>query len=169
MTLTFEDLPTSPKQHLRARLQAPASRRGLLRGAVLGGIGVAFGTFTLINRGASIASAAYFQDYTDTSSGPCDTYASGHTENGIQCGPSTMCRDRSCCWSYHHGAGNRVGWHKLAPGRNGTYYLHRPDACYQSRYDSWHWKFSDGNTYRCSDGFTCSSAGCYKTICPWVV
>ncbi|MBA2695502.1 MAG: hypothetical protein ACR2FV_16595 [Ornithinimicrobium sp.] len=169
MTLSYDDLPTAPKEHLRARLQAPASRRGLLRGAVLGGIGLALGTFTLINRGAERASAAYFLDYTDTSSGPCDSYASGHTENGIQCGPSTMCRDRSCCWRYHNGAGNRIGWHKLAPGRGSAYYLHRPDACYQSRYDSWHWKFSDGNTYRCSDGWTCSSAGCYKSICPWVV
>ncbi|MCE0486117.1 hypothetical protein [Ornithinimicrobium sediminis] len=169
MPLTYDDLPAADTGHLQSRLRHPVSRRGVLRTAWLGGVGLAFGAFALVNRGVSSAGAAYFQDWTSTTTGPCATYAAGHTEEGIQCGPSAMCLDRQCCWRYHHGAGNRVGWHKEAPGRGGTYYLHRPDACYQSTYDSWHWKFSDGNTYRCSDGWTCSSAGCYRSICPWVV
>lgn len=169
MPVSFDDLPVASRDHLRARLRQPLSRRGVLKTAWLGGIATAFGAFTLINQGASRASAAYFQDYTDTSSGPCATYAAGHTEDGIQCGPSAMCLDQRCCWRHQNGAGNRTGWHREAPGRSGSYYLHRPDACWQSTYDSWHWKFRDGFTYRCSDGFTCSSSGCYKSICPWVV
>lgn len=169
MTQLYDDLPASSPSRLQARLRRPTSRRSVVRTAWLGGVGLAFGGFALINRGADRASAAYFEDWTNTSSGPCATYASGHTENGIQCGPSAMCRDESCCWRYSSAAGNQSGWHKKAPGRRGSYYLHRPDGCYQSRYDSWHWRFSDGNTYRCSDGFTCSAGGCYKSICPWVV
>lgn len=169
MGLTFDDLPVVPGDRLRDRLQQPVSRRGVVRTAWALGVGAALGGLSLVNRTVAPAEAGYFSDWTSTTTGPCATYASNHTEDGIQCGPSAMCLDESCCWRYDSGAGNRAGWHREAPGRGTTYYLYRPDACYRGTYDSWHWKFSDGLTYRCSDGFTCGPAGCYKSICPWVV
>lgn len=168
MSLTFEDLPEVDAGHIRGRLRPP-SRRNVLRGLAIGGVGLAFGVFSAVNRGADEAEAAYFKDWKDTSSGPCKSYARKHTERGIRCGPSTMCKDQRCCWKYFPGADNKVGWHKRAPGIKGTYYLHRPDACWAGSYDSWRWKFSDGKTYRCSDGWTCRDGSCYKTICPWAV
>ncbi|WP_114201792.1 hypothetical protein [Janibacter anophelis] len=174
MTIRFDDLPEADQGLLRSRLVAvPRTRRGVLRTVLGAGSAVALGTFTLINNGAQRAAAAtYFNDWTSTSSGPCGAggYASGHTEAGATCGPSTPCYDRTCCWKYHNGAGNRVGWHTQGPGRGSRYYTHRPDACYAGTYDSWHWRFSDGRTYRCSDGWTCSTTGgCYRSICPWAV
>lgn len=175
MTMRFDDLPEADQQHLTARLMAVrGSRRGLFRSALVAGSAVAFGTFALINTGAQRAGAAtgYFKDWTSTSTGPCAPggYASGHTEAGAKCGPSTPCYDKTCCWKYHDGAGNKVGWHTQGPGRGTTYYTHRPDACWAGTYDSWHWRFSDGRTYRCSDGWTNStSGGSYRSICPWAV
>jgi hypothetical protein len=169
--LDFERLPVADQDTLRRRLLPRPSRRGLLKAAVYGGIGASLGAFTVVNLAAGRAEAAYFSDYTDHTSGPCGSggYASGHTEAGLKCGPSTMCTDLSCCWKYRSGAGNLVGWHKNAPGTAG-YFLHRPDSCWSGTYDSWRWKFSDGVVYRCSDGWTCSPSGsCYKSICPWPV
>ncbi len=174
MTLRFEDLPEADPADLRARLVAtPRSRRSFFASAFGVGVGVALGGFAMINTGTEKARASgYFNDWTNTSAGPCAPggYASGHTEAGIKCGPSTPCYDESCCWKYHDGAGNRVGWHKHAPGAGRTYFTHRPDDCYSGTYDSWHWRFSDGHTYRCSDGWVCqTSGGCYRSICPWAV
>lgn len=169
MTLRYEDLPEADDKHLRARLQASPSRRGLLKAAAYGGMGLAFGAFSLVNRSAQPAEAAYFKDYTDTKSGPCATYARNHTERGLKCGPSAMCSDLRCCWRYRTAAGNLRGWHKQAPAVSGTHYLFRPDACWGGTYDSWQWKFSDGRTYRCSDGWTCRNGSCLRTICPWAV
>lgn len=167
--VTFAELPVADASHLRKRLRPKPSRRTFM-GSVLGaGTAVGLGSLFLLNQAADTAQAAYWQDWTDTSTGPCATYAKDHTENGIQCGPSPMCTTRSCCWKYRNGAGNLVGWHKNAPGSTG-YYMHRPDQCWNGTYDSWHWKFSDGYTYRCSDGWTCSSSGaCSKSICPWAL
>lgn len=166
--IRFDDLPEADTARLRERLRDRPDRRGFL-GRVLGaGAVVGLGSLALVNRGTERAEAAYFQDWTDTANGPCATYARDHTERGIQCGPSPMCRDQACCWRYRSGAGNLVAWHKHAPGI-GRYYLHRPDDCWAGGYDSWHWKFSDGNTWRCSDGWTCSGGSCVATICPWIV
>lgn len=167
--VSFADLPVSDPGHLRQRLRPRPSRRTFL-GSVLGaGTAVGLGSLFLVNRAADTAQAAYWQDWTGTTTGPCATYALEHTENGIQCGVSQMCLSLACCWKYRNGAGNVVGWHKSAPGSAG-YYVHRPDECWNGTYDSWHWKFSDGFTYRCSDGWTCSTSGsCFKSICPWVV
>jgi hypothetical protein len=171
MNIRFDDLPEVDEEHVRSRLIAtPRTRRRFLGMAFGAGAAVAFGAFALINATAEKVEAAYYNDWTDTSSGPCapGNYASNHTEEGRKCGPSTPCYDGTCCWRYRNGAGNRVGWHKHAPGRSG-YYLHRPNECWGS-YDAWHWRFSDGNTYRCSDGWTCSGGGsCYRSICPWAV
>jgi hypothetical protein len=171
MTIRFDQLPVGDESRLRTLLQpTPTTRRRFLGGVLKAGTGLALGAFAAINMATERAAAAYFDDYADTSSGPCTSYASNHTESGIKCGPSTVCGDGSCCWRYRSGAGNRVGWHKHAPGPGGVYFLHRPDECWASTYDAWRWKFSDGNTYRCSDGYTCSSSGsCYKSICAWAV
>ena len=171
-TISFDDLPEADPQRLRKRLRPRPSRRRFMGTVLAGGAAVGLTSLAMVNRAADSAQAAYWQDWTSTSTGPCDPvtgYARNHTENGIKCGPSPMCTTQSCCWKYRSGAGNLVGWHKSAPGSTG-YYLHRPDACYQGTYDSWHWKFSDGKTYRCSDGWTCSASGsCSKSICPWAV
>lgn len=169
--LRFDDLPVVDQDRIRSRFRIRPTRRGLLKGAVYGGIGTALAALGAVNLGAGRAEAAYFQDWTNHTTGPCGPggYASGHTEAGLKCGPSAMCTDLACCWRYRNGAGNLVGWHKNAPGSTG-YYTHRPDDCWQGTYDSWQWKFSDGNTYRCSDGWTCSASGaCSKSICPWAV
>ncbi|GGK58119.1 hypothetical protein [Ornithinimicrobium pekingense] len=165
----FADLPVADAGHLRRRLRPRPTRRTFL-GSVLGaGTAVGLGSLFLLNRAAETARAAYWLDWTSTTTGPCASYARDHTENGIQCGVSQMCLTLSCCWKYRNGAGNVVGWHKNAPGSAG-YYVHRPDECWNGTYDSWHWRFSDGRTYRCSDGWTCSPSGsCFKSICPWVV
>ncbi|WP_370891867.1 hypothetical protein [Janibacter sp. GXQ6167] len=168
----FTDLPEVDPQHIRERMMpARASRRGLIRGVLGAGAVAALGGLSLVNSSSEKAYAAYFEDWTNTKTGPCAPggYASGHTERGWKCGPSTPCYNLSCCWRYRSGAGNRVGWHKQGPGLKG-YFLHRPDACWAGKYDSWHWRFSDGKTYRCSDGWTCSSSGsCFRSICPWAV
>lgn len=168
-SVRFEDLPVVDSDRIRSRFQVRPSRRGVLKAAVYGGIATSLGAFGMINYSAGRAEAAYFQDWTDHTAGPCAPggYASGHTEAGLKCGPSAMCADLSCCWKYRNGAGNVVGWHKQGPGP-GKYYLFRPDSCWQGTYDSWRWKFSDGVVYRCADGFTCSPSGsCFKSICPW--
>lgn len=165
----FADLPVADGAYLRKRLRP--SRRTFLSSVLGAGAAVGLGSLFLVNRATDSAQAAYWQDWTSTNTGPCHPvtgYARNHTEQGIMCGPSPMCTSRSCCWKYRNGAGNRVGWHKNAPGSSG-WYTHRPDDCFQGTYDSWHWKFSDGNTYRCSDGWTCNSSGCSKSICPWAV
>ncbi|MDO5503038.1 MAG: twin-arginine translocation signal domain-containing protein [Actinomycetia bacterium] len=167
--LRFADLPVADRDAVQARLRPRPTRRGVLKGALVGGIGAALAAFGAINLGASRAEAAYFQDWTNHTTGPCAPggYASGHTEAGLKCGNSAMCLDLSCCWKYRHGTGNLVGWHKNGPGRSG-YFLFRPDECWMGTYDSWRWKFSDGVVYRCSDGFTCSPSGsCFRSICPW--
>jgi hypothetical protein len=167
--IRFADLPAADEHRLRARLRPRPSRRTFVGSVLGGGAAIGLASLALVNRAADTARAAYWQDWTNTSTGPCATYARDHTERGIQCGPSPMCRNQRCCWKYRNGAGNIVGWHKHAPGSAG-YYLHRPDDCWNSTYDSWHWRFSDGNTWRCSDGWTCSPGGsCSKSICPWVV
>ena len=165
---TFDDLPEVDPQHIRARMMP--SRRSLMRGAVGGAIAAALGGLSIVN-GTSQRAYSYFKDWTNASAGPCapGNYASGHTEAGAKCGPSTPCYDGSCCWRYRAGAGNRVGWHKEGPAMSG-YFLHRPDACWAGTYDSWQWRFSDGKTYRCSDGWTVSPAGSsFRSICPWAV
>lgn len=167
--IRFDDLPEADTSRLRERLRDRPTRRGFLTRVLGAGTVVGLGSLAWVNRGTERAEAAYFQDWTSTTTGPCATYASGHTEAGIQCGPSAMCLDQSCCWRYRSSAGNLVAWHKRGPGI-GRYFLHRPDDCWQGVYDSWHWKFSDGHTWRCSDGWTCSPGGsCVPTICPWIV
>lgn len=119
---TFAELPEADQAQLRRRLAGEARpRRTLLRMAGGAAMGAAFGSLGLVNRLADRAQAAYFTDYTDEHSGPCDSYASNHTEEGRKCGPSTPCNDYSCCWKYRDGAGNEVGWHQHAPNRSGYF------------------------------------------------
>ena len=168
MTIRFDELPTSDEEAIRQRFRP--SRRGLLKTLAAGGMALGLGALTWVNDQGVSAEAAYFKDYKDTGSGPCTSYARLHTEHGLRCGPSTICSGYACCWKYASGADNQKGWHRRAPGIGGSYYLHRPDQGWSGGYDSWRWKFSDGKTYRCSDGYTCSSKGsCYKSICPWSV
>lgn len=166
--IRFEDLPEADTARLRDRMRDKPSRRGFLARVLGVGAVAGLGALALVNRGTEKAQASYFLDWTNIQTGPCATYASGHNERGIQCGDSVMCLDLSCCWQYRSGAGNLVAWHKAGPGVN-RYFLHRPDQCWSGGYDSWHWKFTDGHTYRCSDGWTCTGGNCIATICPWAI
>jgi hypothetical protein len=157
--LSLESIPTLNGRGARELTRdSSASRRSFLKlGAVAaGGVGLAYlGLFR-----AGPASAAYYDDWTSTSSGPCGAgnYASGHTEAGIRCGPSYVCD--TCCGS--------DGWHR-SDVAGGIVYSQRPDECWAGVYDAWHWSFSDGHTYRCSDGYASSQVTTTKTICPWAV
>jgi hypothetical protein len=90
-----------------------------------------------------------------------------------KCGPSSTCHSLSCCHSggstvsgeAQHDTGNKYGWHKWGGGS--VWYGQRPNQCKSGGWDSWRWA-QNGVTYGCSDGYTCSSSGCYMSICPWV-
>jgi hypothetical protein len=169
MTMTYSEIPVTDERLSRARIKAPAAgRRTVLRAGVAVLTGAAFGVLDAVN--ATVAKAVYFQDYTNTGAGPCDPdtgYARRHTENGIKCGPSIVCT--ACCWTSNDSGSNRKGWHRTGEVRP-VEYSQRPDQCWSGTYDSWRWRFSDGNTYRCSDGYRyTNSTGTQKTICPWSV
>jgi hypothetical protein len=164
----FADVPVADERLTRSRTRPPAaSRRMIFRTGVAVATAAAFGVLEVVN--SAVARAKYFQDFTDTNAGPCapGNYASQHTENGIKCGPSLVCTE--CCWSDDHTPENRTGWHRtgeVQPVR----YFHRPDECWAGVFESWRWRFSDGNTYRCSDGYRFTNpTGTVKTICPWAV
>ena len=159
MSVTFDSLPAVSRRDVQFLVKSQLSRRTLISTmAVLAG--TAFTTAGSFFRAAP-ANAGYFDDWTSTNSGPCGPgqYASGHTENGIKCGPSYA--DPWYCGAW--------GWHDSGP--RGSYYLaYRPDQCWGGVYDSWRWTFSDGNTYRCSDGYLYTPwGGAIPTICPWAV
>ena len=166
--LKFDAVPIADERVLyeRTKPESPTRRR-VLKSSLGVATAVAFGTLHTIN--ASVAKAAtYLQDWTSTTTGPCGSgnYASQHTENGLRCGPSQMCS--ACCWSAANSGSNRRGWHRT--GADGaTEYSWRYDQCWSGTYDSWRWKFSDGNTWRCSDGYRFNSSGSTKTICPYIV
>ena len=169
MTLKFADIPITGERLSLKRISPPAASRRLLLGTGFAvATAAAFGVLEAVNKG--VARAAYFQDYTSTTTGPCNPtsgYARNHTENGIKCGPSLVCT--ACCWTGSSGGGNQTGWHRTGEVRP-VEYFQRPDECYQGVYDSWRWRFSDGRTYRCSDGYRyTNSTGTVKTICPWAV
>ncbi len=168
MTLKFSDVPVSDQRHSLQRTRPPRpGRRAILKGSLGAATAAAFGVLTTVN--STVARAGYFDDYTSTTAGPCNPttgYARRHTENGLKCGPSQMCS--ACCWTTANSGANKQGWHRT--GASGaTEYSHRPDQCWAGTYDSWRWKFSDGNTYRCSDGYRFNSSGSTRTICPYSV
>jgi hypothetical protein len=168
MTMSFADIPVTDEGVTKARLRTPAaSRRAVLRTGVAMVTGAAFSTLEVVN--SAVAKAAYFQDWTSTTTGPCaaGNYASNHTENGIKCGPSMVCT--GCCWTAANSGSNRTGWHRTG-GARPLVFSQRPDQCWSGTYDSWRWQFSDGRTYRCSDGYRYTIlTGTVKTICPWAV
>lgn len=168
MTMSYADIPVTDERIARARLRTPAaSRRAILRAGVAVATGAAFSALELVN--SAVAKAAYFQDWTNASTGPCASgnYASSHTENGLKCGPSLVCT--ACCWTGASSGSNRTGWHRTGEV-SPVEYSQRPDQCWSGTYDSWRWRFSDGRTYRCSDGYRyTNSTGTVKTICPWSV
>jgi hypothetical protein len=168
VAINYADIPISDERVTEARTKpVAASRRVVLRAGFTAASAAALGVFDLINSGVARA-AEYFQDWTSTTTGPCGpgNYASDHTENGIKCGPSLLCTD--CCWTDADTTTNRAGWHRVGDVASVGYYQ-RPNQCWNSTYDSWRWKFSDGKTYRCSDGYRHVAAGTLKTICPWAV
>ena len=169
MTISYAEIPVTDERVSRSRIRPPAaSRRALLRTGVAVATGAAFGVLDAVN--SAVAKAAYFQDFTSTTTGPCHPttgYARRHTEDGIKCGPSLVCT--ACCWTAASAGANRQGWHRTGAIRP-VQYSQRPDQCWSGTYDSWRWKFSDGRTYRCSDGYRYTdSTGTVKTICPWSV
>jgi hypothetical protein len=163
----FADLPQIPEADALHRTRPPApGRRVLLRTLAGAATAVAFGALETVN--AAVARAAYFHEYKDTKAGPCGPhgYAHLHTEHGLRCGPSQICP--TCCWSQPSTRFNRTGWHR-AGAVGSTFYAQRPNQCWAGTYEAWRWKFSDGRTYRCSDGYRFTDAGATKTICPWSV
>ena len=167
MSIGFDDLPLAPEADAIRRTRPPLpGRRAVLRGAAGTATAAAFGVLGTVN--AVVAKAAYFQEYTNTKAGPCGPtgYAHLHTEHGLRCGPSTICP--TCCWTLPSTRFNRTGWHRTGvAGR--TQYTQRPNQCWAGQYEGWRWKFSDGRTYRCSDGYSFTDRGASKTICPWSV
>ena len=167
MALGFADIPVVDERLSQLRTRQPTpGRRMLLRTAFTAATAAAFGVLDMVN--SAVARAAYFQDWINVSTGPCapGNYASGHTENGLKCGPSLICV--ACCWTGATTLVNRMGWHRTGAVPP-VEYFQRPDQCWSGSYDSWHWEFSDRRTYRCSDGYRSTSAGTVKTICPWDV
>ena len=182
MKLTFETLPTISIRDV-SRRSRPASlgRRAFVRQVSVGLSTLAFAylSFWDIKQAIAADDGKYYREWKNTKTGPCSSYASNHTEDGLKCGPSyassTYCWTESSTTSGEAKAntGNQRGWHKWGWGHGQTYYLQRPDQCWSSSsgsdYDSWRWVFSDGVTYGCSDGWVCHLAvGWYmKTICPY--
>jgi hypothetical protein len=167
VTVRFEDLPEVAEGEFLRRTRPPLpSRRLALQGAVGAATAVAFGVLQTVN--AAVAKAAYFQEYTQLHAGPCAPggYADRDDAKGLRCGPSQICP--SCCWTLAGTRFNRTGWHRT--GTVGSVqYTQRPNQCWAGTYDAWRWKFRDGRTYRCSDGYRFTDAGATKTICPWSV
>jgi hypothetical protein len=169
VAMKFADIPIADARISRSRTRPPAgSRRMVLRTGFTVATAAALGVLDAVN--SAVARAAYFQDFTSTSTGPCHPttgYARNHSENGIRCGPSVVCT--GCCWTAANTSTNRTGWHRVGDVSPVEYY-HRPDDCWNGTYDSWRWRFSDGRTYRCSDGYRyTNSTGTVATICPWAV
>jgi len=166
MALRFADIPVADERHSLSRTRPPAAgRRVILQAGVTAATAAAFGVLDAVN--AAVAKAEYFWDWMNATTGPCapGNYASGHTEKGLKCGPSLMCP--ACCWTGNSTSQNRPGWHRTGAVPP-VEYFQRPDQCWAGIYDSWRWRFSDGRTYRCSDGYRyTSSTGTVKTICPW--
>jgi hypothetical protein len=167
MTLAFTDVPEAAESDVLHRTRPPLpGRRALIQGAAGAATSLAFGALNLVN--AAVAKAAYFQEYRDLHSGPCAPggYADRDADRGLRCGPSQICP--SCCWTLPSTRFNRTGWHRTGSA-GGTQYTQRPNQCWAGTYDAWRWKFTDGRTYRCSDGYRFTDTGVTKTICPWSV
>lgn len=159
-----------------ARRAAP-TRRSFLRGVARAGMVTGMAFLGLVTSGQPAQAARYFQEWTGTTTGPCDPvngYARNHDEEGRKCGDSTVCTQLTCCYrstgSIGNGeanAGNNLrGWHIYEPYKPEGYWRQRPNQCYSTSYDSWVWR-TNGIRYGCSDGYGCGSSGCIKTICPW--
>lgn len=167
MTISFAEIPAAPETAFLKRTRPPLpNRRVVLRSVAGAATAVAFGALETVN--AAVAKAAYFQEYTKLHEGPCAPggYADKDADKGLKCGPSLICP--SCCWTLPSTRFNRTGWHR-AGGIDGTFYTQRPNQCWAGTYDAWRWKFKDGHTYRCSDGYRFTRRGATKTICPWSV
>lgn len=167
MTISFGDIPAAPEASFARRTRPPApSRRSILRGAAGTATALAFGALNTVN--AAVAKASYFREYTALHAGPCAPggYADRDADRGLRCGPSQICP--TCCWTLPRTRFNRTGWHR-AGAVGTTLYAQRPDQCWAGTYEAWRWKFTDGRTYRCSDGYRFTDRGATKTICSWSV
>jgi hypothetical protein len=182
-SFSLADIPALSDRQLKlieSRGRLP--RRSFLVRTAQAGMGLGLGYVALVAKSAPANAANdgfYFRDYTSISSGPCTSYASNHTEEGIKCGPSAVCTDQSCCYEPSAGVPsgdvkanttNARSWHRWDYGQGGWY--QRPDECWGSGasgsdYDSWRWRFGDGTIYSCSDGVSCLFGTCYNSICPW--
>lgn len=177
---TLPSFDSSASVHAdRLRPASGISRRSLLRGVAGGGMLIGLGLLDVFARARPAGALTYYQDWTSISSGPCGAgnYAYNHTENDKKCGPSLVCSSQGCCWlnsttysGTEANVGNKKGWHAYKSITNGSY-SQRANECWSAdkKYDSWRWRYSDGKTYRCSDGFSCSSSSCTRTICAYAV
>ena len=169
MTISFDDIPVAPEA---AFLSGPGRRcragARVLRTVAGAATAVAFGALETVN--AAVAKAAYFQEYTQhprRSVRARRIRATRTTRKGLKCGPSLDLPDLLLDAAEHP-----LQPRRLAPGRAPSaarYYTQRPNQCWAGTYEGWRWKFKDGHTYRCSDGYRFTSRGATKTICPWSV
>lgn len=158
-------------------LKLAPTRRSVLKGILGTGMLTGLSFVSLVGRATPAGAAPYYKEWTGTTTGPCTAgtgYARNHTEEGKRCGPSLPCSPQgSCCHTgsstvsgeAQHNTGNKQGWHRYGSITNGSY-LQRPDECVTGGYDSWRWNFN-GTVYGCSDGWSCSSTSCTRTICPY--
>lgn len=180
MSRLIDTIPVMSSARIRDASK-PVGRREFIKRTTSGALGLGIAYLGLFKHapGWAAADGNYFKEWTGTSAGPCDAtsgYARNHTEDGVKCGPSTPCNNQACCSFTTTGTGERpanigntYGWHKYDINYTGTSYWQRPDECYSgspSNYDSWRWTYSDGKTYGCSDGHTCTTT-CFKSICPF--
>jgi hypothetical protein len=143
------------------RPRAPLSRRAFLSRAALATCAAVSVQVLGVFPPARKALADGYDTWTSSTTGPCGStgYAVNHNCSP-GCGPSSVCGGTTngpCCSS--------GGWHKGSGG-----YRLRPNQCYRSYYDAWHWRCSTtGAMYRCHDGWTYTAKGYVRTICRHVV
>jgi hypothetical protein len=142
-TIATLDGPAPGTSPSRRRITAPfrLGRRGLLKGAAAGGVGLAM---TLFERAPFVreAEAACTTTLETSIRAGCPSAVSGTCSPA--CGPSTVYND-ACTSS---------GWHKTT----GNFRM-RPNQCGGSPYDGWYWYAAGcgcpsgfGRNYRCHDG-----------------
>lgn len=151
----------------------PQDRRGFLRIALSGVVGVGLATLGILPPMRSArASHAGSYGYRIRPL-PCPTEPSGTSydqtnTNCAGCCCSRICSD--CC--YNNSANHKHGWHKET-----SPYSLRPSDCTQSgNVDGWQWDYSSccgcfhHNKWRCHDGHKLDSQGIPRaTICMWTL
>ena len=186
-TMTWNDIPSiSAREAVKLTMRQPMTRRQFGRRAVQAGLATGVAYAALLSRTKPAAAGGnYFWEHTGTTTGPCHPttgYARHHTEQGLKCGPSAVCYypyNQHCCStgtssptptsSTWYNTAQKRGWHRYSQWDPVyKWYSQRPNDCYQSKYDSWRWKFSNNVVYGCSDGVVCNGTTyCYISICAW--